>query len=41
MVHEMYSNSEGTFLSFTKVHWQGRKTNHSLPSSAENVNVWS
>ena len=38
MVHEMYSYSDSTVLSFPRVHWQGREVNHSLPSSVENVN---
>jgi len=41
MVHEMYSYSEGTVLSFLRMKWQGLEGNHSLLSSAEYVNVWS
>jgi len=41
IVHEMYSYSEGTVLSFPRVQWQGRDTDRSLPSSADIVNVWS
>jgi len=29
MVHEMYPYSEGTVLSFPRVHWQGRETDRS------------
>jgi len=30
MAHEMYSYSEGTVLSFQRVHWQGSETDRSL-----------
>jgi len=41
MLHEMFSYPEGTVLSFPRINWQGREGNHSLLSSAENVNVCS
>jgi hypothetical protein len=33
--------SEGTVSSFPRVYRQGRRTDNSLPSSADIVNVWS
>jgi len=39
MAHEMSPYSEGTVLYFPRGNWQGREFNHSLLSSAENVNV--
>ena len=37
----MYPYSEGTVLSFQKVHWQGRQTDSSVTSSTDFLNVWS
>jgi hypothetical protein len=33
--------SEGIVSPFPRAHWQGSETDHSLPSRADNVNVWS
>jgi len=41
MVRERHSYCEDTVSPFSKVKWQGRKTDHSLPSGDEIVNVWS
>ena len=35
------SYTVGTVSPFPRLNWQGRETAHSLPSSAEIVNVWS
>jgi len=40
MLHEMYSYSEGTLLSFPRAQGQERENDNSLPSSADIANMY-
>jgi len=40
-VGHLGSYSKGIMSTFPTIHWQGRETDHSLPSGADILNVWS